>query len=63
MRSFPQYGEGGSRQPSPKTRENGSVLCLLTKLCSVASLVNHKSTTDCTLLEFPETPQIIIFYC
>jgi len=36
-RLFLQYGEGDNRQPSPKTRENGPVLCLLKLCCLVPS--------------------------
>jgi len=54
-RSSLEHRKRGSRQPQLKTGENGSVLCLLTKLYSVSSLVIHKSTTDCALLEFSKT--------
>jgi len=57
-----EHGEEGSKQPSPKTRENGLVLCLLTKLHSISSLVIYNSTTNHALLKFPETPQTIIFH-
>jgi len=59
MRSSPEHGERGSKQLPPKIRENGSVLRLLAKLNSVLSPVIDKSTTDCALLEFPKTPQIV----
>jgi len=52
-----EHGEGSSRQLPPKTRENSSVLCLLTKLCSVSSLIIHKSAIDCAFSEFPKTPR------
>jgi len=54
MRSSPEHGERGSRQPPPKTGENGSVLHLLTKLCSISFPVIHNSTINHALSEFPE---------
>jgi len=57
VRLFLEHGEGSSRQPPPKTRENSSVLRLLIKLCSVSSLIIHKPATDYALSEFPKTPR------
>jgi len=61
-RLSPEYREGRSRQLSPKTRENDSVHCLLTKLRSVSPPIIYSSATDCTLLELSKTPQSIIFH-
>jgi len=60
MRLSLKHGEGSGRQPPLKTRESGSVLCLLTKLYFVSSPIIHKSAIDRALSEFPENPQIIL---